>query len=927
MQMQLRDTQAIRPVSEELLKGLRPLSDADVKADQGWVLAPVGAVSNLEVDAINHSQSYTFARETNRPLVRWRSRLTPQSERPVEPQHLEGLYEDEPDLWEYFVQGAPVITCGTLKSTRQLVNGTPGLLDSLTLRSGEGEGVDLYRPGFRVITLDKPPHAVNVRVSHAFWHGELLDDKILELLDGGSLDPHIAVVPVFCTDRSKPRNVKLLSLFAAHVGAVDSVFVYSHAYILAFAITDYKLQGRSLDKLILSICTRSCNPHLTLDGFYVLVSRSRTLNGLRRLQDDRKALAACAFLRHDPFLSAWNSGYDAEGRWNRTLAAQAYQAARASRTQSAAARTSSRQGPTRSDAAPTSSQRATSAERAGRCPSAGQAREDNTYRVLGERPHVERSGAGAGGGSGRGAPAPTGAARKRPAVKPAPAWRLDDAGPLDHIPGDGGDASAQILILTARGGGGGGFDAVQILAAGVHGGRFVTPAATRNKRPRSPPKVPTGSAGAGSALPRRAPPPQEPLPSTAVAARRRALPNFGNTCYINSVVQALGSSRQLRAALQSTLARVQWVEHLPSASTMHLLWTSAPAGVANAHTAAAPPVAETEALLNKLRKLVAARRPTGPWLGPAQQDAHEWLGLLLEALEDEGVQVRSLLRGLQPERETLPCVVREAHGAQLLRTLTCANGRCAATTNSREWTSHLSLDIGDGEGAAEGTPPSSFSPRARGNDAESGGAGSGLGTGPTERSLGEQQEEPDWLMRAIDLTSAPTPTPVETPSVSSLLRHYFQRSQIERTCPTCDCKLASVHHTIDKPPAALLLHLKRFQVSPGHQGWIKSQAPVRIEQAIDLSKFLTPPQQRFGGDAPPEPQPAGARYALRAVVRHHGTSLAGGHYTSDALVEAVGGTPECLHFNDAIVSATLQSHPGVAAVSDAYLLVYDRIDV
>jgi ubiquitin carboxyl-terminal hydrolase 10 len=136
-----------------------------------------------------------------------------------------------------------------------------------------------------------------------------------------------------------------------------------------------------------------------------------------------------------------------------------------------------------------------------------------------------------------------------------------------------------------------------------------------------------------------------------------------------------------------------------------------------------------------------------------------------------------------------------------------------------------------------------------------------------------------------------------------------------------------VHHTIDKPPAALLLHLKRFQVSPGHQGWIKSQAPVRIEQAIDLSKFLTPPQQRFGGDAPPEPQPAGARYALRAVVRHHGTSLAGGHYTSDALVEAVGGTPECLHFNDAIVSATLQSHPGVAAVSDAYLLVYDRIDV
>ena len=45
----------------------------------------------------------------------------------------EQLYEHEPNLWGYFVEGTPVHLTETIKSVRKLVNGSPALLDSLNV--------------------------------------------------------------------------------------------------------------------------------------------------------------------------------------------------------------------------------------------------------------------------------------------------------------------------------------------------------------------------------------------------------------------------------------------------------------------------------------------------------------------------------------------------------------------------------------------------------------------------------------------------------------------------------------------------------------------------------------------------------------------------------------------------------------------------
>ena len=56
-------------------------------------------------------------------------------------------------------------------------------------------------------------------------------------------------------------------------------------------MTDFKLQGKTLRKLILSVIRRPQNfACLSIEGFYVLVSRVRSLDGLRLLVRDDVAL-------------------------------------------------------------------------------------------------------------------------------------------------------------------------------------------------------------------------------------------------------------------------------------------------------------------------------------------------------------------------------------------------------------------------------------------------------------------------------------------------------------------------------------------------------------------------------------------------------------------------------------------------------------
>ena len=331
-QQAMRRTDAPMPVPDAFLRALRPTSAADVAADSAWRFAPVGVLAHVERDAINHAQLEAFARAFELPLVRWR--LTLVDDAFADPAVRERLYEHEPNLWGYFVEGAPVHLLETIKSVRKLVNGSPALLDSLVVTNDADRRLlgEKFGGGFSTIDLAEPPHAVNVVVggteeAPCLWHEVPLDD-LSDLLPeyAGSRQ----MVPIL--QSSNREEAECYSAYGAQQGIAQKISVKQHQYAIAFALTDFKLQGRTLPKLVLSICKRARLPWMTLSSFYVLISRVRELAGLRLLQRDEPGLSAVAQLQTDEYLHGWERGYDAAtGLWDDALAAHAIRGLRSAR--------------------------------------------------------------------------------------------------------------------------------------------------------------------------------------------------------------------------------------------------------------------------------------------------------------------------------------------------------------------------------------------------------------------------------------------------------------------------------------------------------------------------------------------------------------------------------------------------------------------
>ena len=114
--------------------------------------------------------------------------------------------------------------------------------------------------------------------------------------------------------------------------------VKRHAFLLAWALTDHKLQGRTLPQLIMSIFKRDSPPWMDLAAFYVLVSRVRSSDSLRLLKYDPKGLDDVKSLTHNEYLVAWERGYTQDGVWRDALAKAALEDVRRTRKEAKAAR-------------------------------------------------------------------------------------------------------------------------------------------------------------------------------------------------------------------------------------------------------------------------------------------------------------------------------------------------------------------------------------------------------------------------------------------------------------------------------------------------------------------------------------------------------------------------------------------------------------
>ena len=229
------------------------------------------------------------------------------------------LYENEPGLWGVFVRGAPAMLTQNIQPTKFLVNGAWGYMHSLSFSDEAPEELATHVSGlgFRQVVLEEPPLTISFQL--ILPDGD--DGTGIETLVDNSV-----VVPILKSQHAETHDTS--SLWACMKRVPKTLRIHKHPIDLAFAVTDYKLQGKTLNELILSIAPRPFPPHLDLKGFYVMVSRARTRHRLRVLHKPLRAkgsLAAVLKLHHTPELKAWNNAYDACGDWNptgRTHAAQ-----------------------------------------------------------------------------------------------------------------------------------------------------------------------------------------------------------------------------------------------------------------------------------------------------------------------------------------------------------------------------------------------------------------------------------------------------------------------------------------------------------------------------------------------------------------------------------------------------------------------------
>ena len=325
------------PIDNDVIKFLksRPLTMEDILADLSnssvskptdWVRTTIVATSNHKVDKINYSQMRRFAKLFSLPILKWKKTITPPSKKLAKstyappPAVQELIYDTHDSMWEYFVYAAPCVITENIRPDLKLSNGTSGTMYSLTLKAlnevGENERDGLEADYESVknavygddVILNVRPLSINIKISNhpidlASWPRNLrLSDDSL-------------VIP--CIDQSDSDRVKLVQ---DYLGSKRTFQLTTKALrcSLAFARTYHKIQGSTMERIILDIHPTMYCP-IRLAQLYVGITRIRSQADIRILplpDDTGDTWVKLKGLQRKPNLQAWYESYDSTGKWN-----------------------------------------------------------------------------------------------------------------------------------------------------------------------------------------------------------------------------------------------------------------------------------------------------------------------------------------------------------------------------------------------------------------------------------------------------------------------------------------------------------------------------------------------------------------------------------------------------------------------------------
>ena len=187
---------------------------------------------------------------------------------------------------------------------RGLANGTPVFYRSLTFHNDcfPEEIKKKIARSFPGQVVDVPaPAAVNVRLDVTDQDRDAWIQSTQP-----SLVPEEIVIPVLLDDKF-PRSLRFAS---------TRIYFHCHEVEPAFCVTFHKIQGRTVEKLILDLNRPTSRQlgRISFAYFYVGISRVRRCADLRLLTPQPwSSFSHLHYLPADPTLGAWLNCYDAQG--------------------------------------------------------------------------------------------------------------------------------------------------------------------------------------------------------------------------------------------------------------------------------------------------------------------------------------------------------------------------------------------------------------------------------------------------------------------------------------------------------------------------------------------------------------------------------------------------------------------------------------
>lgn len=292
-------------IPADLPTRFKVLSKEDLINDPLYNIAPILVTKNVERHNINKFKSKSFAQQQQQPRFSWRTELAGRAslQREGAPDFAaldEHYYKQFPALTNYFVKNAPGYLIENLNPSLGLANGTKIIYEALVLDPRDDPVAISQRLTTEInadIVLKHPPLYVIVSVPDAdparFVNMTLVQGKV--------------VIPLQVVRRNKFVKVPRRRGEKAF-----NVWYSPHNCELGFAVTVYKIQGQTLDRVIIDLNYRPFQPQFGFHALMVAVSRVRSSSNIRILprQPGSPPLEYLVEVKPDPTLLVWLQGYE-----------------------------------------------------------------------------------------------------------------------------------------------------------------------------------------------------------------------------------------------------------------------------------------------------------------------------------------------------------------------------------------------------------------------------------------------------------------------------------------------------------------------------------------------------------------------------------------------------------------------------------------